>query len=254
MSTKFVDNFGYRHRLIGGRKIWGSGKVWPVDDDDRNAKRSCRSDLAITGGAAGVFANDNAYCVLHQHLPFVILNKGAARGKVSGARDIKRRLDRIDAADDIVMLRGCFKGQKFLASEREKHGLRFFTKSCDSVADTFHRVPAIAALSFPGRAAQGNQRHFGNGSGLYRIGGNPRRIGMCGVDQCVDVILFEEGCQAFRPAKPAGAHRHGLGDRIACAPGQRQKKRVVGVFRQFSRQNAGIRRSTKNEYGAFHGH
>lgn len=224
----------------------------PLDHDDRQAEPPRRFDLAVTGAATGVLGNHRIDTVFFQHANFVIQHKGTARGDIARIRHLQRRLHRIDAADEISMLRGCFEREKFLPSERQKHPPAFAAERGDGLFDGIDAPPPVTRLALPGGPRKRYERNFGKFCCLDGIGGNPRRIGVGGVHQNVKIPGADEIRQTGGTAKPAAAHRHGLFHWRKRTPGHGEQNSVAGVLCQPAGQNAGIRRAAKDEYGACH--
>ena len=164
--------------------------------------------------------------------PVVFFGKRTARQNVGRIGYGKRRLDRIDAADDIAVLRGGLETGDFLPSERQEYLSRRLAERGDGFAGVIHHRPAVAFDRFPGRAAQRQRGDAGKPGSLGRIGRNLRRIGMRRVDQQVDSFVSQISGQAFRTAKTAAAHRHALRDRAFGAAGKRQGEVAVATLRQ----------------------
>lgn len=238
---------------IDGRYVSCAGKRRALDHQYRDAQPSRRLDLCIGRRAAGVFGNDEGDTVIAQQGHFVVQRKGTASGDVTRVDNVERWLDRIDAANEIMVLRCCLEGQKFLTTEREEGVCAFRAESSHSTLDIGHALPVIIGLFFPSGALQRDKRNLGQSCGLDCVGRDTRRIRVRRIDQQIELVFGDERRQTARAAKASGAHRHGLRHRITGAASHGQKQPITGVFRQFSGQNAGIRRTAENEYGACHG-
>ena len=228
-------------------------QLWrPLDHDNRQAKPPRRFDLAVTSVAAGVLGNHSADTVFLQHADLFIQRKGAARRNVASIRHLQRRLYRINAANEIAVL-GCgLERKKFLPAEPQKHSLAFNAERDNSLFDGIDPLPFVIRLALPGGARKCYKRNFGKSRRLHGIGGNPRRIGMGGVDQNIEIPGADEIRQTRSTAEPATAHRHRLFHWRKRTTGHGEQDSVAGVHRQLAGENAGIRRATKDEYGACH--
>jgi hypothetical protein len=241
-------NIRHRH-VIQGRVVPLSR---PLDHDDRQAEPSRRFDLAIARAATGVFRDHRLDAVFFQYADFVVQRKGAARGNVARMRQFQWRLHRVDAADEIVVLGRGFERKKLLSAERQKYMFASVAERGDSLFDAIDIMPPVTRLTLPGGTREDDQRNFGKPCGLNGIGGNLCRIGMGGVHQNIETLGANEIRETNSAAKTAAAHRHRLFDRRQCAAGHGEQDSVAGVLRQPAGQNAGIRRATKDEYGACH--
>ncbi len=212
-SDRFIDRLDGRH--VGQ---WRR----PPHHHHRQSERARRRDLAIGGAAAAVLGQHDVDAVLGEQRAVVLLAERAAGANVIGVRHCERRVDRIDAAHQVTVLRRLRKPRNLLAAEREKDTARTGAERFDGLADTIDFDPAIALDLRPGRALQCDQRDAG---GLCRprgVGGHHLGIGVGRVDQDTNAFGLEISGKALGAAKAADSHRHGqrCGDRGAA--GQRK--------------------------------
>ena len=78
------------------------------------------------------------------------LAERSARGEVDRVRHGERRIDGIDAADQIGVLRRVGEGLDLVAAEREKHAPRRFAQRGHCCGDTVDLDPLIAGHLLPG--------------------------------------------------------------------------------------------------------
>lgn len=223
------------------------------DHDHGNAQLPSRLDLAVGRRPAGVLANHRLNAIVAQHGDFIAQGKGPSGRDVAGIGHDKWRLDGIDAANEIVVLRCGLEGQQFLTTERQKRGTALLPQSGHGIVDIGHLAPIVSSNPCPRRALQRNQRHSSYACRLDRVGGYACGIGMGGIDQQIEGVVFDKTRQPARATKATAAHRHRLRHGITGATSHGQKKTIAGFASQPARKNTGIRRATKNEYGACHG-
>ena len=224
-----------------------------LDHQHPYSQTARRFNLRVCRRAAGVFGDDERDVIFTQQVDFVFQSEGPARRNIPGMRHRQRRLNRIDATDQIMVLRCGLEGQQFLTAKREESVGGRISHSSNSAFHIGHALPVIPGLSLPRRTLQSDKRNIGRFCGLNSVCRDAGRVRVGRVHQKIEPIFCDEVGQSSRAAKAAGAHRHRLLNRITGAAGHRQKQPVAGVFRQFSSQNTGIRRATENEYGACHG-
>ncbi len=234
------------HRI----SLFASGAV---DHDHRNAKRAGSLDLRIGRRTAGVFRDDHLYPVALQHVDFIGKRKGSTRRDVARIRYGEWRFYRIDAADQIAVLRRGFKGQEFLAAKRQKSVFADGTQGGDRFLDASNVQPMVALPRNPGRARQSDQGDACHANSPHGIGRNARRIRVRRIDKQIETFLGNIARQALSAAEAADAHRDGLLDRVLRAARHGQQNSVAGFIGKLSGQNAGIRRAAENEDGACHG-
>lgn len=225
----------------------------PGDHHDGDAKRARGFDLGIGRHSAGILGHDVRDTVFRQKRKLVRHGKRSSGRDVSRMWHFERWLHRIDAADEIIMVRGSFEGQKLLTSESQESSCAVTPESRDSTLDIDNALPDVIRVPLPGGPFKRNQRNLCQLSGLNGICGDAGRIGMRRVHQKVKPVLTDKARQTARTTKATRAHRHRLGDGFAGASGHGQQNAIVRIFSQPASQNAGIRRAAENKYGACHG-
>lgn len=241
MSASLRDQFpdsGGRRRLRQFR---------PTDHDYLDVERPCRCDLAVAGAPAAVLGDDGVDTMQSQQFVFRLHRERPARKKVMRVWNGQRRLDRIDAADKIEMLRCGRENADLLTSDAQEHAARSCSKRPHRVRHIVHPGPAVAFSVPPAGAAQSQYRHASPLRRLRRVGRNARGIGMRGVDQQFDSLLGQMSRQPFCPAEAADPHRNQLANRVFGAAGQRKRDMEFGRGREPFRGLPGLRRSAQNE-------
>ena len=229
------------------------GQLWPVDQNDRQAKAARGDQLGLGPRAACVFGNDMADAVGLQQGKVLGRVKGATR-QHNRAIGQRRRAGRIDQAQQIVMRAGG-KACKVLLANRQEHPCGLIGQGGDGAVYIVDMGPQITFTRAPSRTLQADQGHAGAGAGLDRIAAHLGGKGVGGIDHRVNLFGAQIGYQPVNAAKAANAGRQGLGDggfapaesgkfgRLAelCEPiGARQQK--VLVFTQFREMTEPLRR------------
>lgn len=218
-----------------------------LDEHDRKAEAACGRDFAIGGFTTGILADDNVDPVGAQQGDFVLAREGAAGEQVFDIGCIERRIDGIDAAHEIMVLRGGVEGLRLLPADGEKDAAWRFTKGDYRIGNRGDACPAITGNLFPAEPLQPQQRNAGGGAGRAGIGGNLLSEGMRGVDQKIDRMRSKIGGKPFGTAETARADRHGLRGGIERATGERQRDGEIGSFGKAAGQVARFRRAAQNE-------
>jgi hypothetical protein len=162
-------------------------------------------------------------------------------------RHCERRIDGVDAAYEIVVLRRGYEGSQLLAAEREKYPTRRGTQGTHRRRYVRDLDPAVAGNRTPGRPAQRQQRHPRRSRRARGIGGDDGGVGMGGVDERIDALSRKIVGKPVGASEPADPHRHRLTGRRGSAAGKRQRHRKVGTTRKAFRQASGLRRAAENE-------
>ncbi len=112
----------------------------------------------------------------------------AAAGDIARVRHRERRLDRIDAADEIVVLRRAGEGASSLRPRRGTPGAARRRARCTRAGTSATSVQRSPAAAIQGGRRSASNRHAGRARGLGRIGARCGGVGMRGVDQRVDAL------------------------------------------------------------------
>lgn len=219
----------------------------PLDQNDGQAEIARGDDLAMGGLAAGILADDDVDAVRLQQCHFRLDGEGAAGQEVVDMRRIERRIDGIDAAHQIVVLRGGVEGLRLLPSDGEEDAARLSAQRRHGVGNRGDARPAVALRFLPAEPFQPQQRDAGRLARRAGIGGNLLCKGMRGVDEEIDGLFAKMGNKPRHAAEAAGAHRHGLRRGIERAAGERQRDGKVGPFGKTSGKRAGLARAAQYE-------
>lgn len=219
----------------------------PFDEHDRKAERACGSDFAIGGRATGVLADDHVDSVGAQQGDLVLDREGTAGEQVFDIGGGERRIDGIDAAYEIMMLRGGIEDLRLLTADGEENAARRLTQRRYRISNRGDARPAVAGNRFPAETLQPQQWNAGHAAGRAGIGGNLFREGMRGVDQEIDCMRSKIGGKPFGTAETTGADRHGLRGGIERAAGERQRHGEIGTVAKAAGQIARLRRAAQNE-------
>ena len=231
------------HRLNG----WRIRRRGAAHHDDANTQRAGGGDLAVGGGAAAVFGNKNFDAVGRHERAIVGLAERAAGGDIGGVRQRQRRINRIDASDQIMVLGRIAKGRKLVASDCDEHAPGSFANRRDCLGSIFHVDPAVAGHggpSGPPKCDEWYLRVTRRGNGIFRDDGC---IWMGGVDQATNAMFGEIGCQTCGAAETADADRHGVRDRRRGAAGKRQRHVEIMPGGEAFAENPPFSGAAKNE-------
>ena len=128
-----------RHGIVDGLDGGRLGRLRPAQHDDFDAERPRRADLAVGRAAAAVLGDDDIDAVRGHERAIVGLAERPAAGHVCHVRQRQRRIDRIDAADEIMVLRGLREWRQLLAAERDEDAARRLPQRAN-------RLPRVAHL------------------------------------------------------------------------------------------------------------
>ncbi len=219
----------------------------PLDEHDGQAENARGDDLAVGGLAAGILADDHLDPLFAKKSDLVLHREGAAGQQVFDLRRIERRIDGIDAAHEIAVLRRGIEGLCLLPADGEEDAARVFPERCDGVGRRGDARPAVAVRFVPAMPLQSQKRNAGFKACGAGIGGNLPGEGMRGVDQEIDRLRAEIIDEARHTAEAAAAHRHGLRGGVDRAAGQRKRDGKIVAFRQARGEFAGFGRSAQYE-------
>jgi hypothetical protein len=212
-----------------------------------NAELARRNDLAVGRAAAAVLRDDYINRMREEQRSLLIFFKRASRDDVARIRYRERRFHRIDASNQVMVLRRRGKVRDLLSTHGEEHILGPDAQRANGLACIEHVGPSITDDRLPWRPAQRNHRGTRLRGGTECVSRNRRRIRMRRINQCIDLIVEQILRKAGDPAEPAAAHRYYLSQRRGGAARQRQGYRDVGTVREVLPELPGLRRPSKNE-------
>lgn len=239
-------------RFLDACDIWNSGKLWPAQHHNLDAERTRRGNLAVGRLTPAVLADDRFDPVGEQQLALGGFGERAACNQITRVRHGERRIDRIDAAHEIMVLRCRRERREFLAAEREKDAARCGPERSHRSGDICNFGPAIAPRRLPSSPPQREQPHPGGRSGTSRVRRNRGGVRVRRIDQRGDAFGTQISGEPFGAAKSADPHRHRLRSRRCGAAGERQRDRRVGAPAQAFGEPARFKRPAEDE-DAVHG-
>lgn len=220
-----IDRFERRfHRF--DRRHDGSRRA--RDHDDLEPKQACRLDLRIGRCAAAVLCNDGIDTILPHQVDFTFEREGATVEEIFDIGKGKRRIDGIDATDQIEMLWSDFGMMSALPAGRQEDAARGRPKCGNRRWNVGHDMPMIARFRDPFRTDERERRDTGTFGGRRGICRNALGEGMGGIDQEITSSFRQEGRKTLCPAEPPNANGNRLLGRSLRAAGQRQEN--VEVF------------------------
>ena len=236
-----------RDHFVHGLDRGRIGRRGPAQYDHLDAERARRCDFAVARGAAAVLGDHRIDRVRAHQRAIVGCAERSAIGDIADARQGQRRLDRIDAADQIQMLRSRGQWLEFRAAERDKDPARRLAQPAHGIGDINCFDPAIPGNSAPCRPAQRNQRHarlMRRGGGICR---DDIRVGMGRVDKGVDPFLIKIFAKTDSAAEAAAANRRRLWRRRLGAAGERHDDFEIGARGQARGQFSRFRRTAEDK-------
>ncbi len=205
------------------------------------------SDLAVGGAAAAVLGDHGLDAMFRHQSPVIRFAEWAATSHVGHLRQRQRRIDGIDATDQIKVLRGLVEWAELVAAERNKDAARRCLERAHCLTHVAYFGPSVASSRDPWRPPQRQQRDAGLAGSFDGIVGYDASIGMRGVDQKVDTLarqIVRKPCDA---AEATAAHGHGLACRRSGAAGERKPHIEFGPACQPLRQQSRFCGAAENE-------
>jgi hypothetical protein len=235
------------HCVLDGADARHIGQLRAPQQDDGQAEHSRSRDLTVGRRPAAILGHDNVDGMCNQQCPIVGFGEWTAAGEIGGVRYRERRIDRFDAADEIVVLRRSREDSDLGLAEREKNTARRFAERLHGRRCIRHLDPAVAGERCPGRAAE---REQWDACGCRRrgcIGRNDRGVRMRRVDESIDAFGCKISRKALGAAESADAHRHTLRGRRRGAPRERDRYGHVRACAETLRQPSRLRGTAENE-------
>lgn len=231
-----LDSFDHGER--GGRRA--------RDHHHLDAKQAGRLDLRI-GGAAAVLRDDDVDMVLSQQGALAFQRERAAIKHIVGIDKRRRRIDGIDATDEIEMLRRRFGVMRALPARRQEDMARGGAERCDGSRNALHILPSIARLTVPFGAPQSDRSDRGGFGSDGGVGGNSFGERVRGVDQKIISTGLQKIGERHSTAETADTNRNRLSSRFFGAAGQRQENIAIITRRERFGDQARFAGAAENE-------
>jgi hypothetical protein len=240
------------HRLTNGCDLGQIQGRRPPQQDDREAERSRRNDFAVSCNTAAVLRDDDVNLMLTQQLAFPVFAEWPTIENIPGMRYGERRFHRVNAANQIAVLRRRGKMRNLLAADGEEHMAGLRSQGARRRLRVMDFGPSIAGDGAPRRPAQRKEGRAGLRGGTLRVSRHRRGIRVRGIDQCVDLMGAQVVYETGSSAEAARSYRHCLRQWRRGAAGQRQSDRHFVTDRQLLAEQSRLRSTTQNEDVFFH--
>lgn len=220
------------HACDGG----GADPIRPPHHHDRQRKGARRRDLAIGGSAAAVLGDHDLDALGAKQGAFVCFRERASRQHGSRVGEPWRKIGRIDAANEEVMLPMSREGGELLPSHRKENALGVHAKTVRGLLHVRSLDPFVAVDGRPDWAFQNQKRNVGPLGGSNGIGRDASGEGMRGIENRVDTVLAYVSGQPIDATETADAHGNVRQDRRTRSSGQRQHDVASsrGLLREFA--------------------
>lgn len=188
-----------------------AGRLAALDHDHLEPKRARGRDLAVGGAAAGILGDDDIDPLFQKQFALACLTEGTAGEYVAAIRHGERWIDRIDAADEIIVPRSRREATGFLASDCEKDAPWSAAERGDSRVDILHANPVVTRHRTPVRSQQGKDRNPGLLGSGGSIDGDLVGEGMGRINKQIDAFLSQIINQAFDTPESSNSSGQGQG-------------------------------------------
>ncbi len=227
------------------RRTVGRGR--PAQQHDVDAESARRGNLAVGRGTAAVLCDHYIDVVRVHECALVGFFERAAGGHVGRMRQRQARIDRIDAADEIMVLRRRGERREFVTPERNEDAASRFPQRLHRVGHASRLDPSIPRNRDPRRPADRHTRHFGLSRRLYGVCCDDSSVRMRCVDQRADVFSHEIVRKPRGAAEPADANRHRLRRGRCSSAGERKRDVKPGAPGQAAGQDPRFRGAAENK-------
>lgn len=224
-----IDQPRHLVSISGDRHIAG---LRPVDHDNRQTERAGGRDLAVGSLATAVLRNDDVNSAAGQECDFIVFTERPTGKQVADVRSVERRIDGIDASNQIEMLRGGAEAESFLPANGEKDAAGRFAKCSDGFGKRARTKPPVALLCLPAGTFEPDQRYAGGNGGHFRIFRNLPGERMRGVQEEIETAIVQEIRKPIRTTETTGANRNRLWPGIERPAGKRQHQIESTFLRQ----------------------
>lgn len=198
-----MNPFEPSERHLDIRRRFGIGQLWPRHHNDRQSKLARGGDFRIGRIGAGILGDDDLDGFAGQKTFLTVYIEGSARCDHAAMRKLQRRGERIDGADQIVVVRRGEEGRDFKLSDRKKDPARYGSQTARGIRHIGCIDPDVALLPLPGRTFEPQERNWSPMRGMNRV-----RRHLCGermgrIDQRVDGTIPQVTPQSLDAAETA---------------------------------------------------
>jgi precorrin-3B C17-methyltransferase len=232
--------------VLGRMHLQPSGQGRPVYHDHAEREGTCRAQLRLRAGAAGVLADHELDPVRRHQPPVAVDIERPAIDHQMMPRQPGRLLWRIDEPQQILVLRLHRERIDMHSPQREHHAPRGASQRRDRTLDIAHAGPAITRAGHPGGARQGDVRHPRTRRSHDRIRAHSRRERMRRIDQMRHAVRPQMRDETLDTAKAAHPDRDRLHLGVRHAPGVAQHGRIASPGQHRS-QRAGLGRAAQHQ-------
>jgi hypothetical protein len=218
----------------------------PPEHEYRDPEPSGSGNLAVGRLSAAVLRHHSVDGERLEECPILTLCEGATPKDVANMRHIERRLDRIDTADDVMVLWSASERSQFLPPDRQKNSSGALAQRTNCILCIGYIDPDIALYSGPRRPANSEYWRIGLQRGLRGIGGNRFGIRMRGIDQEIDALGAKILRESLSTSEAAAAYRDGLSGGRRCSARKRNGSDELTVGERESKL-ASFRSSSENQ-------
>jgi len=199
---------------------------------DGDAECARGGDLAVAWRATAVLGYDGIDSMVEEQRAVIRFAERAPPSHIGRLRQRQRRIDRIDAADQIKVLRRLDERREFAAPQRNEDAARPTSQHVHGVIGIGRFFPAVAIHGGPRRPADRNEGNARFARGSAGVGRHDVRIRMRCIDHRIDPLFDEIIRKPGGAAEAAAADRHGLWSRRHGTAGERQHDLKVGALGQ----------------------
>ena len=218
----------------------------PPEHEYRDPQQSGCRNLAVGRLSPAVFCHHSVDRERLEHRPILTFREGATGKNVMSVRHIERRLDRIDAADEVVVLWGNGKWSQFLPPNCQKDVSGALAQRTNCILRIGYIDPDITVHGGPRRPAKGEDWRVSLRSGLHGIRGNRFGIRMRCIDQEIDALSAKISCESVSTPEAASAYRDGLRSGRRRSAGKRNRGDELTVGERESKL-ASLRGPSQNQ-------
>lgn len=226
---------------------WRGSSGRPSYHDHGNAEGAGGGDLAVGGLAAAIARDDEIDATLLEKTSFIELGERPAIDDVLRSRQCDGRIDRINATNDVRMLRLGDKRLELPAPDRKEDDAWRVAKLGDGLFYAADIDPGIAGDGLPRLPLQHDQRQTDFSRCQSRIARDVLRERVRGIDENVDSGIPQKPDKSFGPSEPADAHFTSMLKGCFRAAGERERDLEVSSRHEPRGEKARFGCSAQNE-------
>jgi len=233
--------------IFDGRDRLDGRQHGTTNHDDRQTKSAGSNKLGSSRFGTSIFRDEHGYRIVFHKRHFTGNGKWRTGEEKRHLPRQGRRLWRINAAQDIVMLRSTLKRSEVLPTRRQKDVLGGISKRRCSFINARNMRPSISRTFRPGWTVYSKQGNTAGGTCHRSMVAHLGRKRVCGIHNSPYALSPQKITQSVHAAEPANSDRSVWQNRIFSYSGKGKNGLITLMRAKLLSQLAGLGGTPKDQ-------